>query len=332
MTRYLMALTLAAGLTGAFYPTPAFAAKQASPGQMAVDDKADAFSADGIKKAEEAFHAVTFKSPTHFTVVVYKKVPDGKRAEFEKVKDKADDRKRFFGDWTRELAESRGAKGVFVLVSMEGGHVHAIDDKQTDVRRGFDDKDLRALEKKLVNGFASARGKEGDEAKKLRDEGLLSAAKFVADELKDTSAGDVHSTRSENARGNGGGSGIMGYICIGIVALAAVWLVIGLIRMFTGGGGGGYGPGGGYGGGGGGFMTSMLGGLFGAAAGMYLYDQFFGHHGSDLSAGQGDYGDTSSSYDDGGAGDYSGGGDGGGTDFDSGGGDFGGGDFGGGDF
>src|SRR5207245_2649483 len=78
--------------------------------------------------------------------------------------------------------------------------------------------------------------------------------------------------------GDGGvGSGIMGLICFGIVAALGIWLVIGLIRAFTGSmGGGGYGSGGGYGpvyGGGGGFMSGLMGGLFGAAAGSFLYDR-----------------------------------------------------------
>lgn len=130
---------------------------------------------------------------------------------------------------------------------------------------------------------------------------------------------------------------ILGYLCVGAAAIAAIMLLIGLFRGLTGGGGGGVGApgmGGGYGGGGGGFMSNMLGGMFGAAAGMWMYDHFMGHSGSqawgaggtntDGTAG----GDTSSGQDS----DYSGsGGDwGGGGDAGAGGGDWGGG--GGGDF
>ena len=55
------------------------------------------------------------------------------------------------------------------------------------------------------------------------------------------------------------------------------------------GGGPGYGPGyGGGGGGGGGFMSSMFGGIGGALAGNWLYDQFSGRH-HDSSVGQSNY-------------------------------------------
>ena len=71
--------------------------------------------------------------------------------------------------------------------------------------------------------------------------------------------------------------GVGGWICLGLCVLLGVWLVIGIIRAFTGGGGGGGGYGGG-GGGGGGFGSSLMGGLFGAMAGMWLYNSMFGGH------------------------------------------------------
>jgi uncharacterized protein len=95
---------------------------------------------------------------------------------------------------------------------------------------------------------------------------------------------------------------------------------------------GGYGPGPGYGVGG--FMQSLTGGIFGAMAGHWLYDQFSGHH-HQAHAGDSTWSGsdaTGAGNDDGG---FSGGTDFGGGDFgggDSGGGDFGGGDSGGGDF
>jgi hypothetical protein len=96
-----------------------------------------------------------------------------------------------------------------------------------------------------------------------------------------------------------------------------IWLVIGLIRSFSGGGMGG-------GMGGGGFFPGLMGGLFGAMAGAWLYDSFF-HSGSSQAFGGDNLGGGASDS----PGDFtSSGGDVGGGDF--GGGDFGGGDFGGG--
>jgi len=121
---------------------------------------------------------------------------------------------------------------------------------------------------------------------------------------------------------------------------------------------GGPGYGGGYGGGGGGFMSSLFGGLGGALAGNWLYDQFSGRHSNvssadavsphDYSSGTPDTGGDAivgadddpgggASWDDGGGndaggGDWGGGDAGGGGDWGGGGGDWGGGggDFGGG--
>jgi hypothetical protein len=114
-------------------------------------------------------------------------------------------------------------------------------------------------------------------------------------------------------------------------------------------GGPGYYGGPGYGGRGGGFFSGLLGGLGGALAGNWLYDQMSGRHGGMTSAGAGypvdessatapdqggdaiigadDHGGQGGSWDDGAGGDW-GGGDAGG-DWGGGGGDWGGGDGGG---
>src|SRR5205085_4757460 len=83
----------------------------------------------------------------------------------------------------------------------------------------------------------------------------------------------VQSHRTDSGHTGGiGMDNIGGWICIGLVALLAIWLVIGLVRSFTGAGrsyggpgggpggggyGGGYGPGYG-GGGGGGFFSGLI--------------------------------------------------------------------------
>jgi uncharacterized membrane protein YeaQ/YmgE (transglycosylase-associated protein family) len=135
---------------------------------------------------------------------------------------------------------------------------------------------------------------------------------------------------------------------------------MGMPRPGMGPGGPGYYGGAGYGGRGGGFFSGMLGGLGGALAGNWLYDQFSGRHGNfnssdavhsgdyasgvdqggdaivgadDNPAGGGDWGDAGTN--DTGGGDWGGGGGdwgGGGGDWGGGGGDWGGGGGGGGDW
>jgi len=149
------------------------------------------------------------------------------------------------------------------------------------------------------------------------------------------------------AKPAGAESSMLRWIVIAVGVFGGVWLLMAVMRAMSGGsGGGGAGSMGGAGvGGGGGFMTSLLGGLFGAAVGNWMYDSFFrgsgggwgasDAYGADPSTGNEsageDFGDDTpgGDFDGSGGGDF-GGGDSGGGDF--GGGDFGGGDFGGGDF
>lgn len=343
MNKWLTALTLSAGMLAVgLVPSAALAAKAApapQAGEMLVRDDGGVFTSEGIKKAEESFKGTTFRSVTELTIVTYPDVPGAKKADFDAAKNDPAAKARFFANWAKEVAKSERDRGVFVLICMgEGKFVEVVSDRETDVQRGFTDAKAKHLRKILVDSFRDAKDKPASEAKVLHDIGLQKATEYVVAELKNTTAGDVAAApgRTNAAHTNKeGGSNIMSYVCMGIVALLGAWLVIGLIRAFTGGGGGGGGyggGGGGYGGGGGGFMSSMLGGMFGAAAGMYLYDQFSGgHHSSDLSAGESATGDAGAG--DTGAGDFDGGSEAGG-DFGSGdaGGDFGGGDAGGGDF
>ena len=311
-------------------------------GVLAVKDNGAVFSTDGVRKAEQAFEAVTFQAPTKLAVVTFAKVPEGKRAAFDEAKS-GDAKNRFFREWAEEVARSSGKPDVLVFISMEGSHVRAIDDRRTEIKRGFDDADLRTLREKFVAGFKpSAEDKDAAAKIERHDAALLASVNFVAEQLKDTTL-PANGKRANGAANNAAetkGSNIMSYVCIGIVALLGIWLVFGLVRMMmggSGGGGGGYGGGGMGGGGmggGGGRMTGLLGGMLGAVAGNYLYNSFMGgNHSSDsMGSNGGGYGDSGTTGDTG-AGDYSGGGDSGGGDFsggDSGGSDFGGGDSGGG--
>jgi uncharacterized protein len=290
------------------------------------------FSPSKVSEAEAKFAGTTFQSPTHLTVRTFGKVPADRKADFDKLpKGDATAKHQFFMAWARELAQAERERGVFVLVSVEGSYVEVVVDEQTDLKRSFPDADARKLRDILVAGFKEASGakdKSDADKKVIRGEALVKATGFVVDQLKHTSAPEASGTTHSTDAPKKAGWSIGTWICIGLCVLLAVWVVIALIRALTGMGGGGYGGGygPGYGGGGGGFFSSFLGGMFGAAAGMWMYNSFFGGSSvSDMSAGEsfGDGGQIDT-----GAGDFDGGAEAGGDWGDSGGGDAGGGDWG----
>jgi len=301
-------------------------------GVMKVEDKAEVFTASGIDTATAKFDGVTFKARTHFTVVTRNAVPDSKKSDFEATKGDKAKLNSLFGDWARQIAQDQRETGVFVLVYIRGEKyfVKAVADKANDVQRNFTDSNLSSLERKLSEAVAVAQKQTGDDAKKTRDAGLLEATSYVIDELKDTSLSADTKLKSDESKSTGGMS-ILGWVCIAGVVILGIWLVVAVIRMFTGGVngyGGGYGGGGG-GGGGMGFMGGLMGGMFGAMAGMYLYDQFTGghHYNDNYGGGNDNSGGDSGGTQDTGEGDFAGGseGSGGGDWGDSGGGDTGGG-------
>lgn len=241
---------------------------------------------------------------------------------------------RVYEQWAMRQAKQKGVNGVYMLLVKEPSHLHAVVGNETQ-RQAFTLKDRDAL---LNLMLAKLRMHQTDEA--LRD-----GVNFISATMKSHTTARTHSgtapmpvTSSHPAPSSGSSS--MGWLIPAIVIGVVVWLVIGLFRALSGrmGGAGAMGQ---AGGGGGGFLSSLVGGMFGAAAGMWMYDQFFSNHGSnsaygsdrnDQSGGDSGFSGQDSDYT-GSGGDFGGdsgsGSDSGGGDFGGGGGDSGGG---GGDF
>jgi hypothetical protein len=319
-----LAVVLAAGLLSG---GSALAAKVMRPAELTVEDNAKLFSSDAVSKAKNILGALIANTPRELVVATHSEIPAGQKDAYEKAQADAKARGKFFHDWAEK--EARHERGVFVLIyfpkdKSERGNVQVLYDKQM-AQHGFGDSQATALRERFQTAMGEAtKARTDPERSAAADKGLIAAAAYARDHLPKT----IEPTAKQTQTAQGEGGGIGKWLCIGLCVLLGAWLVIGLIRAFSGGGGAG---GTGAGGGGGGFFTSFLGGLFGAAAGMWMYNQFFG--GGASSAHAGDAGTDSSGANDAGAGDWSGGGSSGG-DFggDAGGGDFGGGDFGGGDF
>jgi len=272
---------------------------------------------------------------------------------------------RAYEQWVNKRAESLGVDGVYILIVKDPAHLQVAVGNDTQ-KQAFTLADRDSLVKLMVDKL---RAKDYDAA-------LRQGVSYVVSTMKQhspgharnygTTAGATNTNASNNLPWNSSAAHKTapaeksGFPWGWIIALVVIFLIIRLIggvlgAIFRGGssgmpgsgmpmGGGGYG---GYppSGGGGGFMRSLMGGVLGAAAGSWMYDNFFGSHGSSsygaspppggYDGGSQDGGytghDTSfsssgSDYDSGGGGGgFDSGSSGGGSDFGGGGGDFGGG-------
>jgi hypothetical protein len=330
-------------------------AGRAIPAQSAdLSDDAGFFSRRALDKANSELATLKREYGKDVRIETFDAIPAGKSDEVAKM-DRSE-RARFFDKWARDRATAERVKGIYILICRHPGHVQIEVDRQTR-NQGFGDSERDKVRDILLAGF---KHKDYDKA-------LLDSVDSIRDTLKKKlrphaeavgSPGAPHQ-RVEKYDGEAGnrpparGMGWLGWIIVALVVFLGIRLISALFTGLTGAGrpgsygGGGYGPG--YGGGGGGMMSSMMGGLFGAVAGNWLYNSFFGptanagqpggigagetgERNVDSGAGE-DFQGSGGDFDD--RGDASGGGDGGGSD---GGGDFGGGDvggggdFGGGDF
>ncbi len=332
-------------------------AMPAGASSRGINDNAKLFSAAAVAKATGVIDEVFNKHHAKEVLIeTFNEVPEGQTS-------------RQFA-----AAQARAAKlnGLYILIVRKGGEVGVLPD--TEMAKIFTPEISADLRKLFIAGLKA----KNDDATLIEAVQSIKSTMDVAEKRDSRSGTVIPPPMSGGNRGgpatpapvrkvdNCGGGNIFGWLCL----IVGVWIVFGLIRsMFNRGGGmgggqgnGGYGGGGpgyggyggGYGGGGGGgWGSSLLGGLFGAAAGSYLYDRFF-HSGTsygsptdqgsfggggpgvqsgpsepDWSAPGGNFDSSGGSFGSSG-GDFGGGGGGGGGDS-GGGGDAGGGSFGGGD-
>jgi uncharacterized membrane protein YgcG len=254
-----------------------------------VRDRAHMFSPEAVKKAEAQLDRLERANHVPTVIETVESLPEGGSAA---------EKKRAIDALAVQRDKAIRDEGIYLLISKDD---HLI--SHVLVRRRF--ADILPIEKRdgIRDAFIEAFKKRDF------DGGLLRGVQAIEHALQGASTG--HNTAQAPgglpfaARARGGQS-TMGTFLLIVLGIFGVLLVLRLLGgLFgrsggagypnqmggmgmqppgMGGGGPGYG-GGGYGGrGGGGFLSGMLGGLGGAVAGNWLYDQFSGRHGNVNSA------------------------------------------------
>lgn len=180
---------------------------------------------------------------------------------------------RVVEQWALKQARLNGVNGVYILLVKAPAHLQVEVGNDTQ-KQAFTLRDRDALVSTML---ARLRAKQYDEA-------LLDGVSFVSTTMRTHVAGHTRTgsmpmtplPRAEHSSS--------GWLIPLLVGLGLVWVVVGIFRAIFRGGGVGSGttttmlPTGGTGGGG--FFSSLLGGMLGAGAGMWLYDQFSGNRGN----------------------------------------------------
>ena len=251
------------------------------------------FSKSAREQATRKIQEIYRRFKVEVVIETFPSIPDTMRAQY-----KPEEKARFFRRWAETRATDEGLKGIYVLICKNPGHLQ-IEPDQVVRRKAFTLDQRDAL---VANATRLMSQKQYDAALAEIVDGIEAALETDLGRR----GGALPAQRTPNAVPPGAamqGSGLLGWVCLAVVAILVFWLISAVTRMFRGGGampgggpggmsGGGYG-GGGYGpsyggGGGGGFLSSLVGGIFGAAAGNWMYDSFFRGGGRSSS-----WGDTS---------------------------------------
>lgn len=265
-----------------------------------VQDRAGFFSAAAVAQASEEIRKhEDAKRPGRLFVETFPAVPEEKKPELQRL-----GKEKFFEQWAKDRLAAREARAVLILACKNPPQLEVLASPEL-AQRAFTQADALRVRDLLVERFKAKEFDAGLEAAVketlqtfLRNTRPTINARALRMPTLPHLEKAVAQKRAEEAAAREQGSGLSLVLWI-VGGLLAVWLLFGLLRAFLrpsqppgyvlpgqpmppGGPAVGYPA---YGGlppppSGGGFMNSMLGGLFGAAAGSYLYDQFFRQHAS----------------------------------------------------
>ena len=287
ITRRVFPIALAMGMGLGWLPAPSEAAK--------VKDGANMFSASAIQAAEEKLGKLERQYQIPIEVETIPSL-NGKK----------------IGDALKAIANAEGRKGMFVLISKADKKIEC--DVSGDYAYAFPFGRTVAIRDGFTEGLKKSRGENFDPgleagvsaaetfvARSAKENGGTLQSKAGAPRAATVPAAPrpAAPTPAPRVQNAGGGSGLRTLIGI-VILIVGVMFVIRIVRGLFGNrnrmyggpnqmgagpgyggpaGGPGYGgPGYGYGGGGGGggFWSSMFGGIGGAMAGNWIYDQMTG--------------------------------------------------------
>ena len=248
----------------------------AAPGALAgttgIKDHADFFSANAESDATYNIRELQKTLKKDLLIETFAEIPADVRQGVN-ANDKAA-MSRLYDTWAVKRAKEESVNGVYVLLVKQPAHLQAVVGNDTQ-KQAFTLADRDALVQRMLGKL---RAKDFDGA--LR-EGVAFVTSTMGRHAGSAGQSPPATATHQEAQAVKPASPFGGLVPILIIGVLA-WLAFAFIRALvrSGSGGGNMVPGTPGMGGGGGFGRSMLGGLFGAAAGMWLYDNFFGSHGS----------------------------------------------------
>ncbi len=215
---------------------------------LPIRDGAKLFSPDAVARATDLILELQQKYSVDFVLETTKALP----AEVIERLKRARNAHRAFTEYAEERAQSTEVQGVFVLISTMPDHQFiGVVVRPEQFQQQFGNHQREHLRKLLAGKL-----------KKYPDEALLKAVEMVRD--------TVRASRKESAAW----AGWMTIVAL-IGGLLALWMLLGLLRMWLHAGStvGSVNnptdplrPG---------FMPGLLGGMFGSVAGLWIYDRFF---------------------------------------------------------
>jgi uncharacterized protein len=234
-----------------------------------IQDDGGFFSAYAKANATGTIHEVANRLHKDILVQTYAEVPQAMKDNVLQPGKSASS--QAFAQWAEQIARTQQVNGVLILLVKQPARLQVVVGSET-ARQAFTLTDRERLVQIMLEKL---RARKNDEA-------LTDGVNFIASTMTSHRGGAPIPASPRTEVAQPGAPSWLPTIGILLLIVLGFNLIRGLFRAMSGGGApaGGIGQPYGYGGGGGGFFQNVLSSMFGAAAGVWMYDQFFGAHSS----------------------------------------------------
>lgn len=246
------------------------------PVRLIIEDNGGLFSEQAHQEAKARLAKLQSPFNREVHIQTHKALPEAMAKALAAAKGDKAREQQVWESWAAE--HLKGERGLVVLINWDPGKVLVKADRAVS-GAGYTQASGNDLREKLIKSLGEAKRNNNEAARKqLLDQALADAVGLISTTLPlqrnraGAPAPVPHNDANAPVAAAGGGDelNILSYVCLGLTLLMIGWFIMGLFRGMA------AGPSMAPGMGGGGFLSSLMGGMFGAAAGMWMYNSFFG--------------------------------------------------------
>ena len=204
-----------------------------TPAQAAVPevrDHAGLFKPETVKQADAILQDIKREHNQELVIETYPSIPADRQAAWEAEKNDPEKRTHSFAEWGRERFRALNVNGIYMLITKDPSHLQ-IEVGNVTVGRAFTMENRDRVDEIMVARLG----------RKDYDDALLTGVEYVRRAMNENLSGAAPTTVPGAEAGVEHpswfhGLGLLGWLCIGLTVVAAIAVVMLVVRLLRGAG------------------------------------------------------------------------------------------------